>query len=107
MHEIIVSAWEGKASLAKAFWGYFIFGQFVVALAIIIFFSPFSNKGVHLATFVTWPLYYAYLVWAMVGIWRCSPNTPRQLLTIAAKVFVVLYTSLWVIALFQEWFQVS
>lgn len=110
MHEIIVSAWEGKASLAKAFWSYFVFGQFVVALAIVIFFSPLfllGNNGTHLATFITWPLYYAFLVWAMVGIWKCSPNTTRQQFTIAAKVFVILYSSLWVLAFFQEWFHIT
>lgn len=101
MHEIIVSAWEGKASLTKMFWGYFIAGQLVVALGIVILFSPLHFFG-NIAAFIAWSLYFAFLVWAMVGIWKCSLNTTRQSFTIAAKVFVILYSSLWVIALFQE-----
>ena len=110
MREIIVTAWEGKASLAKAFWSNFVLGQFLVAFTIVVLFSPsllFGNMGTHLATFISWPLYYAFLVWAMVGIWKCSPNTTRRPLTIAAKVFVVLYSALWVIASFQEWLHVA
>lgn len=110
MREIIVTAWQGKTSLAKAFWSNFVLGQFLVAFAIVVLFSPallFGAKGVGIATFVTWPLYYAFLVWAMVGIWKCSPNTTHQLLTLAAKVFVVLYSALWVIAFFQEWNHVA
>jgi hypothetical protein len=104
MRKIILTAWQGKTSLAKAFWGYFVLGQFVVALAIIVIFSPaalWGAKGVETISFITWPLYYAFLVWAMVSIWKCSPNTKRQLFTVAAKIFVVLYSLLWVVAFLQ------
>jgi len=105
MREIILTAWQGKASLATAFWGYFVLGQILAALAILVLASPallFGAKGIEAATYITWPLYYVFLVWAMVSIWKCSPNTKRRLFTVAAKVFVVLYSLLWLIASLQE-----
>ena len=105
MREIILTAWQGKTSLAKAFWGNFVLGQFVAALAITAIFSSallFGEKAIEAVKFVTWPLYYAFLVWAMVSIWKCSPNTKRRAFSVAAKVFVVLYSLLWVVASLQE-----
>jgi hypothetical protein len=105
MREIIRTAWQGKSSLAKAFWGNFVLGQFVVAVAIIVLFSPallFGDKAVEAVKFITWPLYYVFLVWAMVSIWKCAPNTKHHAFSVAAKVFVVLYSLLWVAAFLQE-----
>lgn len=105
MREIIRTGWQGKVSLAKAFWGNFVLGQFVVASAIIVLFSPallLGDQAVEAVKFITWPLYYVFLVWAMVGIWRCAPNAKRPAFSVTAKVFVVLYSLLWLVAFLQE-----
>ena len=97
MREIILTAWQGKASLAKAFWCYFVLGQFLVGLALIVLASPsllFGDKGIEVATYITWPFYDLFLIWVMVSIWKCSSNTKSQLFTVLAKIFVVLYSLL-------------
>ena len=104
MSDIIFSAWQGKISLAKAFWGYFILGQILVSFTIIVFSLPsllFGLEGLETVTSITFPLYDVFLVWALVGIWKCSPNTARQIFSTAAKAFVILFSSLWVAASVQ------
>lgn len=99
MLKILTSAWQGKASLSSAFWGNFFIGQFFAAVPLIIILSPAlkiqgkwyeSTAGV-----LTLILYFAYFVWAMVGIWRCSKNTRSKLWSVLARAFTLLYSAQW------------
>jgi hypothetical protein len=107
MSDIIFSTWQGKVSLAKAFWGYFVLGQILLSLTIVALSLPsllFGVEGIEKVSTVTFPIYDVFLVWALVGIWKCSPNTRRQPFSIAAKAFVILFSSLWVVASVQYYF---
>ena len=106
MRDIIFSAWQGNVSLTKAFWGYFVLGQIMVGLAIVAFSLPsvfFGMEGIETVSSITFPLYDVFLVWALIGIWKCSPNTTRQIFSIVAKTFVILFSSLWVVASVQHY----
>lgn len=105
MREMILAGWRGNTTLAKAFWGYFVFGQFLMAAAILILLSPallFGETVFESVKLITYPLYYAFLVWAMVSIWRCSPNTKYRAFSVASRLFVALYSLLWVVAILQQ-----
>ena len=104
MSDIIFSAWRGKVSLAKAFWGHFVLGQILLSLTIVAFSLPsllFGLEAMETVSSVTFPLYDVFLVWALVGIWQSSSNTTRQLFSVVAKAFVVLFSALWVVASVQ------
>ena len=106
MGGFIFSAWRGRVTLAKAFWGYFVLGQILVGLTILAFSIPallFGVEGIETVTSVTFPLYDLFLVWALVGIWKCAPNTTRQPFSLAAKAFVIIFTVLWVAASVQHY----
>lgn len=82
--EVIANIWQGRAGLAKTFWGYHLLGGLLWG---ILFFSlrPGSPGAVVLA-----PLYLAYFVVVIVGIWRAAGlyEGPRHWALIARGVLV-------------------
>jgi len=104
---IVQKGWSGEASLKSAFWGYFFLGQFAVCLLIVLVAAPFLLFGEqvqHLAFFITYQIYFGFLVWAMVSVWRCSKNSTIKIYSYMSQVFVVLYSGLWVLGYVQGWY---
>lgn len=101
LQQIILRGWKGEASLATAFWGYFILGQLEVGLALITLFSPLlllGQKGIAIGKFFTYPAYWAFLAWALVSIWGSASNTQSKFWGRTAKGFVILYSFVWAAA---------
>jgi len=107
LKSIIKAGWNGEANLSSAFWLYFVGGQFAVTLALILVISPTLLMGAEAtktAKLVTYPIYFSFLAWAMVSIWRCANNVSYRVWGILAKTFVVVYVGLWVLGYVQSWF---
>lgn len=89
--------WTGKARLWQAFWICGIAGKFLVfgiiaAIGPLIWHGPKDNM---LTNILLGGLFLAYLIFALVSVWRCSPNVGLVPLGALAKVFVVLSILLW------------
>ena len=90
--------WNGKARLWQAFWICGIAGKILV-LGIIAVIGPLIWHGPEdnmLTNTLLGGLLLAYLTFALVSIWRCSPNVGLAPLGALAKVFVVFSILLWI-----------
>lgn len=90
MNNIFVRAWQGKASLAAAFWlVYFVFG-IILSLIIVICFSLFKPDF----TFIGYSdiivvIESPYILYAAICVWRCGKNS-TALWRILSRIVIVI-----------------
>jgi hypothetical protein len=64
--------WEGRASLASAFWVFWILGIILISLPAYFL---FKNQAGPVIVVIFLFVYLTYLVFAGVSVWRCAWNT--------------------------------
>ena len=89
--DLLLSYWNGKQKLWKAFWLIGFFLQFVL----IIFFGIFNLIGIALG--LTWSIKITtflisniYTIWILVSIWNCAYNVKNKIWGDLSRVIVVL-----------------
>ena len=89
--DLLLSYWNGKQKLWKAFW---LIG-FVLQFVLIIFFGIFNLIGIALG--LTWSLKIIifliniiYTIWVLVSIWNCAYNVKNKIWGDLSRVIVVL-----------------
>ncbi|MDP9127482.1 MAG: hypothetical protein M3N08_04380 [Pseudomonadota bacterium] len=69
----VIKLWYGDYSLPKAFWGFFFFGQGVIAAAGALINALMRSVGLHGLGFgIAVLILYAYLAFVSVGVWRSA-----------------------------------
>ena len=91
IEDLLLSYWNGKQKLWKAFW---LVG-FVLQFVLIIFFGIFNLIGIALG--LTWSLKIIifliniiYTIWVLVSIWNCAYNVKNKIWGDLSRVIVVL-----------------
>ena len=89
--DLLLSYWNGKQKLWKAFW---LIG-FVLQFVLIIFFGIFNLIGIALG--LTWSIKFIifliniiYTIWVLVSIWNCAYNVKNNIWGDLSRVIVVL-----------------
>ena len=89
--DLLLSYWNGKQKLWKAFW---LVG-FVLQFVLIIFFGIFNLIGIALG--LTWSIKFIifliniiYTIWVLVSIWNCAYNVKNKIWGDLSRVIVVL-----------------
>ncbi len=98
--------WRGKASCSEAFWLLLVSGHVALYILNVLFMllltvvnailKSISPGAVEMGKVVlfTWFLVFAfahmfYIVFALISVWRCAPNTERRAHTVLARVVVL------------------
>ena len=91
IEDLLLSYWNGKQKLWKAFW---LIG-FVLQFVLIIFFGIFNLIGIALG--LTWSIKFIifliniiYTIWVLVSIWNCAYNVKNKIWGDLSRVIVVL-----------------
>jgi len=91
LETVLLSYWNGKQKLWKAFW---LIG-FVLQFVLIIFFGIFNLIGIALG--LTWSIKFIifliniiYTIWVLVSIWNCAYNVKNKIWGDLSRVIVVL-----------------
>ena len=89
--DLLLSYWNGKQKLWKAFW---LIG-FVLQFVLIIFFGIFNLIGIALG--LTWSIKFIifliniiYTIWVLVSIWNCAYNVKNNIWGDLSRVIVAL-----------------
>ena len=89
--DLLLSYWNGKQKLWKAFW---LIG-FVLQFVLIIFFGIFNLIGIALG--LTWSIKFIifliniiYTIWVLVSIWNCAYNVKNKIWGDLSRVIVML-----------------
>ena len=89
--DLLLSYWNGKQKLWKAFW---LIG-FVLQFVLIIFFGIFNLIGIALG--LTWSIKIIifliniiYTIWVLVSIWNCAYNVKNKIWGDLSRVIVAL-----------------
>ena len=89
--DLLLSYWNGKQKLWKAFW---LIG-FILQFVLIIFFGIFNLIGIALG--LTWSIKFIifliniiYTIWVLVSIWNCAYNVKNKIWGDLSRVIVVL-----------------
>ena len=89
--DLLLSYWNGKQKLWKAFW---LIG-FVLQFVLIIFSGIFNLIGIALG--LTWSIKFIifliniiYTIWVLVSIWNCAYNVKNKIWGDLSRVIVVL-----------------
>lgn len=81
-----VSLWGGEEKLWKAYWLFFVAGNYVLSgLAELLL--NFGNKFLLIAYLIT---IIVYFIWSVIVVWKCAPNTSSKIWTYLARVIVTL-----------------
>jgi hypothetical protein len=89
----LTAHWQGKASLASAFWLLGTLGFWILYGTLLL------TKGyVPVLMPLAWAMMVAFLLFAWVSIWRCWRNTRWPAFGYAARVMVVVYLIVAVVA---------
>jgi hypothetical protein len=87
------SIWVGRAKLWRAFWLIgvvgFVLSLVLSAVAVMALYTVTHNEWI--VSGIPAALVAAYLVYALVGVWRCAPNTSFPAWTALAKTWVILW----------------
>ena len=91
IEDLLLSYWNGKQKLWKAFW---LIG-FVLQFVLIIFFGIFNLIGIALG--LTWSIKFIifliniiYTIWVLVSIWNCAYNVKNKIWGDLSRVIVML-----------------
>lgn len=78
---VLARYWHGFGPLWRIYWLYGVLGSAVLAavLAIALMTSATAVQQIML------PVLLAYTVWIVVAVWRCAPNTGKELYTHLAR----------------------
>lgn len=87
--------WNGEARLWSAFWIIHFLGSIFLAIFLATFMFSFWNNlhsdfMVKAAVSLIGVIYYAYVVFASICVWRCAKNTDHEVLAVLAKLYAVL-----------------
>ena len=95
--ENIKSFWRGEWSLLQTFWGFFIVGNTVVGIIVVLLLNTLDlNNTVQYLTFVfIYLIYLTFYIILVVGTWRSAANyaqikNKRVTWSILAKIMVFL-----------------
>lgn len=95
--ENIKSFWRGEWSLLQTFWGFFIVGNTVVGIIVVLLLNTLDlNNTVQYLTFVfIYLIYLIFYIILVVGTWRSAANyaqikNKRVTWSILAKIMVFL-----------------
>ena len=89
----LVRCWRGEARLWQAFWLTLVLGYVllnVLSIAAIATMASLMNTAGLIVFGATILLNVAFLVFALISVWRCAPNTDYAPMNAAARVVVVL-----------------
>jgi len=89
----LVRCWRGEARLWQAFWLTLVLGYLLlnVATAIVMVALTALMNTTGLIVFAIAVVFnVSFLVFALVSVWRCAPNTDSPPMNAAARVVVVL-----------------
>lgn len=76
MGNLFARAWQGKASLAAAFWIIWFLGTIILSIIIVIVLSAIDpNFNFVLQSFKTYSILFPYTVFAAICVWRCGRNS--------------------------------
>ena len=78
--------WEGKASLASAYWFIWVTGSFVFGILVKLT----ETQGAQIIGEILFFVYIVYLVFAAVSVWRCAWNTSWKGWRYIARTIVAL-----------------
>lgn len=83
----VMRYWHGEGPLWRIYWLYGVLGSFVLAalLAAALLGEAIGAQQVML------PILLAYTAWIVVAVWRCAPNTRKELYTHLARGLTVAW----------------
>lgn len=86
-HNPITRYWHGGGPLWRIYWLYGVLGSIVLAtiLGVALMAEAVAVQQVML------PILLAYTVWIVVAVWRCAPNTRKELYTHLARGLTVAW----------------
>lgn len=83
----LIAHWEGKASLASAYWLVGVLGSAVFS----VFFKLAAHPAAHsIAGLLIFIAYCPYAIFALVSIWRCAWNSSWRVWGYIARALVVV-----------------
>ncbi len=83
----LVKYWRGEGPLWRAYWLYGV----VVSLVLAGLYVWLLSAGNLLAQQLLLPLLLLYTAWIVVAVWRCAPNSRRDLYTQLARWLTVAW----------------
>ncbi len=85
---------NGRNSLPIAFWVHFVYGQVIVLLGLVAVTSVlylFLGRVAENVKVFFYSIAVGYLLFALIGVWRCAFNTKRPVWGYVTRLFVILY----------------
>ena len=67
--------WEGKASLASAYWFLWVIGSNVLGFVLGLLSTFVDIQRAHFISVILLSVFAAYVVFAGISVWRCAWNT--------------------------------
>jgi hypothetical protein len=89
----LVRCWRGEARLWQAFWLTLVLGYVllnVLSIAALATMASLMNTSGLIVFATTLLLNVSFLVFALISVWRCAPNTDYAPMNAAARVVVML-----------------
>ena len=87
---IFRDSWQGKASLAKAFWlVYFVFGIIINLIVLALLSATMPGFNYEANSNLLMSIVFPYTLFSAICVWRCGKNS-YILWNVLAKVVVVL-----------------
>jgi len=93
--------WNGKGSLAAAFWGVGVLGQILLFVFFLTLVFVFKKLG--LTPIITVVVYIlgalAWSVFSFIVIWKCAKNTSKKIWHDLAKFYVIAVPVIYIAAI--------
>lgn len=83
----IVRFWRGQGPLWKVYWFYGV----AVSCALAAAFAAALYAGNVAMQQLLLPVIFLYTLWVVVSVWRCAPNTGKEVYTHLARVLTVAW----------------
>lgn len=84
---LVVRYWKGRGPLWRIFWLYGVLFSLVLSGV----YAAALRAGDAWAQQVLLPILFVYTLWIVVSVWRCAPNTRRELHTHLARGLTVAW----------------
>lgn len=88
--------WQGKGPLWRIYW---IYGVGASAIMAAIYALAFAQGAVWLQQILL-PIFLVYTGWILVAVWRCAPNTDKELYMVLARVLTAAWAINTILVLF-------
>ena len=89
IENLLLSYWNGKQKLWKAFWIVGVLGRILIATFIIFFTLLGQSLGLTWSILIlSFVFILIYIIWSFVSIWQCSFNVKNKIWGHLARIFV-------------------